>query len=190
MKLGVWSGPWPWLSIAGLWAKLFPFLGLRFSVYRRQAFTCSFPLSGFVKESKSKIEKVSSTLHKEGRREFQLWNSFPNFVNGYVIIWASLVAQLVKNLPVMQATPVWFLGRKFPWRRDRLPTPVFVGFPGGSVGKESACNAGDLGLIPGLGRSPRGGYGNRLQYSCLESPHGQRGLVSYSPRGRKELDMT
>ena len=40
--------------------------------------------------------------------------------------------------------------------------------PGGSDGKESACNAGDPGSIPGLGRSPGGGYGNPLQYSCLE----------------------
>ena len=39
-------------------------------------------------------------------------------------------------------------------------------FPGGSVGKESTCNAGDLGLIPGLGRTPRGGHGKTLQYSC------------------------
>ena len=44
------------------------------------------------------------------------------------------------------------------------------GFPGGSDGKESACNAGDLGSIPGLGRSPGGGHGNPLQYSCLENP--------------------
>ena len=50
------------------------------------------------------------------------------------------------------------------------------GFPGSSAGKESACNAGDLGLIPGLGRSPGGGHGNPLQYSCLENPHGQRSL--------------
>ena len=42
-------------------------------------------------------------------------------------------------------------------------------FPGGSHGKESACNAGDLGLIPGSGRSPGGGHGNPLQYSCLEN---------------------
>ena len=48
---------------------------------------------------------------------------------------------------------------KTPWRRDRLPTPVFLGFFGGSDGKESACNAGDLGLIPGLGISP-GGHDN------------------------------
>ena len=44
------------------------------------------------------------------------------------------------------------------------------GFPGGSDSKESACSAGDLGLIPGLGRSPGGGHGNPLQYSCLENP--------------------
>ena len=45
-----------------------------------------------------------------------------------------------------------------------------MGFPCGSVGKESVSNAGDLGSIPGLGRSPGGGKGNPLQYSCLENP--------------------
>ena len=40
------------------------------------------------------------------------------------------------------------------WRRDKLPIPVFLGFPCGSAGKESAYNAGDLGSVPGLGRSP------------------------------------
>ena len=98
-----------------------------------------------------------------------------------------------------------------------------------SVGKESACTAGDpgsipgsgrspgeeigyplqyswaslvsrwqgirlqvggLGSIPGLGRSPGGGHGNPLQYSCLENPHGQRGLAGYSPWGHKESDTT
>ena len=44
------------------------------------------------------------------------------------------------------------------------------GFPGGSAGKESVCNVGDLGLIPRLGRSPGGGLGNPLQYSCLKNP--------------------
>ena len=44
------------------------------------------------------------------------------------------------------------------------------GFPDGSDDKESACNAGDLGSIPGLGRSPGGGHGNPLHYSCLENP--------------------
>ena len=64
------------------------------------------------------------------------------------------------------------------------------GFPGGSDGKEPACNAGDLGSILGLGRYPGGGHGNPLQYSCLENPHGQRSLEGYSPWGCKELDMT
>ena len=124
-------------------------------------------------------------------------------------IWASLVAQLVKNLPAMQETLVQFLGRedslekgtathssilglpwwlrwqrihlqwgrpkfdpwlrKIPWRRERLPTPVFLGFPGGSAGKESTCNVGDLGSIPGLGRSPEEGNSYPLQYSGLEN---------------------
>ena len=66
---------------------------------------------------------------------------------------------------------------------------MFLGFPGGSDDKES-CNVGDLGLIPGLGRSPEGGHGNPLQYSCLENPHGQRSLVGYSPWGHEESDMT
>ena len=58
---------------------------------------------------------------------------------------------------------------KTPWRRDRLPTPVFLGFPGGSEGKESTCIVGDRGSITGSGRSPGGGYGNPCQYSCLEN---------------------
>ena len=63
------------------------------------------------------------------------------------------------------------------------------GFPGGSDDKESACNVGNLGSIPGLGKCPGGGHGNPPQYSCLENPHGQRSLVGYSPWGRTELDM-
>ena len=59
-------------------------------------------------------------------------------------------------------------------------------FSGGSDSKESTCNAGDLDSIPGLGRSPGGGHGNPLQYSCLENPHGQRSLAGHGPRGCKE----
>ena len=65
-----------------------------------------------------------------------------------------------------------------------------MGFPDSSDGKESACNAGDLGLIPGLGRSAGGGHGNPLQYSSLENPHGQSSLGGYSPWGHKEWDTT
>ena len=86
-----------------------------------------------------------------------------------LIIRASLIAQLVKNLPAMQETLVQFLGGKIPWRRDRLSTPVFLGFPCGSAGKESSCSVGDLGSIPGLGRSPGEGKGYPLQYSGLEN---------------------
>ena len=56
-----------------------------------------------------------------------------------------------------------------------------MGFPGGSDSKESACNVGNLGSVPRLGRSPEEGRGNPLQYFCLENPHEQRSLVSYSP---------
>ena len=68
--------------------------------------------------------------------------------------------------------------------------PLGLGFPCGSAGKESTCNAGDLGSIPGLGRSPGGGHGNPLQYSCLENPYGQRSLMGYNPWGCKESDTT
>ena len=71
-----------------------------------------------------------------------------------------------------------------------IPTLVFLGFPGGSAGKKSACNAGDLDSIPGWGRSPGGGHGHPLQYCCLGNSHGQRSLAGYSPWGHKELDMT
>ena len=63
-------------------------------------------------------------------------------------------------------------------------------FPGGSDGKESPRNAGDLGSVPGLGRSPGAGHGDLLQYSFLENPCGQRSLTGYIPRGHKESDIT
>ena len=56
-----------------------------------------------------------------------------------------------------------------------------MGFLGGSDGKESICNVGDLGLMPGLGRFPEEG---------MDNPHGQRSLEGYSPWGRKESDTT
>ena len=62
---------------------------------------------------------------------------------------------------------------------------VVLGFPGGSAGKESACNAGDLGW-----EDPLEEHGNPPQHSCLENPHGQWSLAGYiySPWGCKELD--
>ena len=61
-----------------------------------------------------------------------------------------------------------------------------MGFPDG---KESACNAGDMGSVPGLGRSPRKGNGNPLQYSCLRNPMG-RGAWQAESTGSQESDMT
>ena len=87
----------------------------------------------------------------------------------YFIARASLIAQLVKKLP--ECRRPWFDSwvMKIPWRRDRVPIPIFLDFPCCSAGKESACNVEGLCLTPGLGRSPgEGGY--PLQYSCLENP--------------------
>ena len=60
-------------------------------------------------------------------------------------------------------------------------THTYMGFPGGLSSKESTCNSGDVGSIPGSGSSPGGRHDNPLQYSWLENPHGQRILVGYSP---------
>ena len=114
------------------------------------------------------------------RRHYRI---FTKIINLWGKITTTLVAQPAKE------TPVWFLGWEDPLRRNRLPTSVYKDFPGGSDGKESACSTGDLGLIPGLERSPGGGHGNPLHYSCLKNPHGQKGL-GYSSWGCKELDMT
>ena len=65
--------------------------------------------------------------------------------------------------------------------------------PNGSVHTDSACNAGDtegLGSIPGLGRSPGGGNWQLTPVFLLEKLHGQRSLTGYSPKCRKESDMT
>ena len=109
----------------------------------------------------------------------------------------SLIAQFIKNPPAMQETPVRFLGQEDPLEKGKsyslqysglensLDSTVHgvtnsraglsnfhfhLGFPGGSDGRASACNAGDPGSIPGLGRCPGEGNSNPLQYSCLENP--------------------
>ena len=71
----------------------------------------------------------------------------------------------------LQCNRPWFdswVG-KICWRRDRLPTPVFLGFPCDSAGKETACNTEDLDSISGLERSPGEGKGYPFQYSVLEN---------------------
>ena len=91
---------------------------------------------------------------------------------------AVLVTIVVSILPVTWETEV-------PWRGGEGRQQALWGFPGGSDGKESTCNAGDLGSIPGLGRSPGEGHGTPLQYSCLEN-YMDRGTCW----GRTELDTT
>ena len=106
-----------------------------------------------------------SIVDFQGFRCTVKWFSYTDLCIFQILV----VAQLVKNH--LQCRRPWFdfwVG-KIPWRRNRLPTPVFLGFPGGSDHKESSCNAGDLGPIPGLGRSSGEGNGNPLQYSCLEN---------------------
>ena len=76
------------------------------------------------------------------------------FAIAYIINRASLVAQLVKNLPAMQKTPVQFLGQEEPLEKGQATHSVFLGFPCGLAAKESTCSVGDLGSIPGLGRFP------------------------------------
>ena len=105
---------------------------------------------------------------------------------------ASLVAQLVKNAPSTEETPVLSLDWEDPLEEDTgdiggqrgktfgegiATSLVFLDFLGGSDGKEPSCSVEELGSIPRLGRSPGGGHGNPLQYSCLETPHGQRSLT-------------
>ena len=80
-----------------------------------------------------------------------------------------LLAQRVQNLTAVQETLVQSWVGKIPWRRDGLPTPVFLDFPSGSAGKESTHNMGDLGSIPGLRRSPGKGKSYPLRYSGLEN---------------------
>ena len=79
------------------------------------------------------------------------------------------MAQLVKNLPAMHETLFNSWIGKICWRRDRLPTPVCLGFSGGSAGKESTCNSGGSGFDPWVGKKEEV-QGNLLHYSCLENP--------------------
>ena len=79
------------------------------------------------------------------------------------------MAQLVKNLPAVPETQVRSLGREDLLEKEMAIHSSILGFPGGSDGKESACDVGDPGSIPGSGRSSGEGNGNPLQYSCLEN---------------------
>ena len=96
----------------------------------------------------------------------------------------SLIAQLVKNLPAMQETPVRFLGQEDLLEKGKATHSSILGLPSGSAVKESACNVGDLGSIPGLGRSPGEGKDYPLQYS------GPENSMDYIVHGVAESDTT
>ena len=95
----------------------------------------------------------------------------------YTVWRASLVAQLVKNPPAMQETLVQFLGQEDPLEDTQEDTHssilgLLCGSLDSSLVKNPPANAGDVGSIPGSGRSPGVENGNPLQYSCLENPMG------------------
>ena len=87
-----------------------------------------------------------------------------------LISWLQSPSAVILEHPKIKSDTVSTVSHLFPIKRCRLPTPIFLGFPGGSDGKGSTCKVGDLGLIPGLGSSPEEGKGYPLQYSCLENP--------------------
>ena len=96
-------------------------------------------------------------------------------VKTYASYRASLIAQVGKNLLAMQETLVQFLGQKDPLEKG---TPVFLGFPCVSAGKESARDAGDLGSIPGLGRSQEKGKATHSSILAWRIPRLQREVKS------------
>ena len=82
----------------------------------------------------------------------------------------------------------YFISIKGYYSEDVLEIHIILqGFPDGSDGKGSACNEGHLDSIPGLGRSPGGGYGNLLHYSCLENAHEQRSLAGLQSMGWQKV---
>ena len=95
------------------------------------------------------------------------------------------MAQLVKNLPAVQESLVQLLGWEDPLQKGLATHSSILGLPSGSAGKESACNVGDLGLIPGLGRFP---WRRERLPTLVFWPGEFHGL--YSPWGHKESDMT
>ena len=99
-------------------------------------------------------------------------------------IWRKcLITQLVKNSPAMKETQFNSWVVKIPWRRNRLPTLVFLGLPCGPAGKEFTRNVRDWGLIRGLRRCPGEGKGYPLQYSGLENSWTVQSVGSQRVRG-------
>ena len=98
-----------------------------------------------------------------------LGHTLKGFENKYSNKQASLIAQLVKNLPAVEETLVWFLGQEKPLEKGWATHSSILGLPCGLAGKESICNAEDMGSTPGMGKAPAEGKSYPFQYSCLEN---------------------
>ena len=94
------------------------------------------------------------------------WASLPSFLK-WRYFYAEIISTGIQNKLIYIKLFHYLNEQK---ERIHIIIAFLWGFPGGSDGKESACNAGDQDSIPGWGRSPGGGNGNPLQYSCLENP--------------------
>ena len=136
---------------------------------------------------------TTGNMGKKGQDEavyMFTWSSFKYFRETWFHwVWELLpprsyiVAQLVKNLPAMQETPVLFLGWEDPLEKGQATHSSILGLPWCLRWLKNLPTVWvDLGCIPGLERSPGGGHGNPLQDSCLENPHRKR-----SPSGRQSM---
>ena len=136
------------------------------------------------------IAVSSWLLHKACKDSWCHWDSWVSLMPSDTLTLQNLSSPLIDSIKKYAIR--WFRNILFTCATGTvfMDRTVCVGFPGGSVGKESTYIAGDLGSIPGSERSPGGGHGNPFQYSCLENPHGQKSLAGCSLWGCKELDMT
>ena len=109
----------------------------------------------------------------------------------FLTMWEELSTQLCPFLTSYKVkTKHWVPTSQRSILSNKFNLVMSKGFPGGSDDRESACNAGDTGSIPGSGRSPGKGNGNPLRYSCLENPMDGGTSLGYSPWGHKESDTT
>ena len=128
------------------------------------------------------------------RSQSQMWLNWTDSIVIVIIEWAN---DRYKYICIYTHTYIhtYRMHLNHAWHtvaaQELVPATIGSVFPGTLVVKNLPVNTGDIrdmDWIPGSGRSPGRGHGNPLQYSCLESPHGQRRLVHYSPWGLKESD--
>ena len=131
------------------------------------------------------MEATQVSINRRTENEYVVYTH----TQAHTVEWASLVAQLVKNPPARQETPVQFLGREDPLEKGMATHSRILGLPWWLRQYRIRLQCGRPGFYPWVGKSPGGGHGNPLQYSGLENPHGQKRWAGYSPWGHKELDM-